>query len=180
MVFLLLLILYRHQDFRRQVVDHMAECVTLHVFYSTFIYKELMRLQKSPPAGAEIIIPSEEDIHHWLIKLSGPESTPYSKGTFDVDLEFPEQYPFKPPKIHFKTKIYHPNIKNETGEICAAILYDEWQPTLNVAHCLEVLLNMLKSPNADSPLEEEIAVVLRDKPKEFEKTAKQWTKQYAM
>merc|ERR1712038_882193 len=144
------------------------------------LQKELTKLKKCPPDCAEILTPPEEDIYHWEIKLLGPESTPYSNGTFFVSLEFPEQYPFKPPKIQFKTKIYHPNIKNETGEICAAVLYDEWQPTLNVAHCLEVLVNLLKSPSADSPLEEEIAVVLRDKPKEFEKTAKQWTKQYAM
>jgi len=39
---------------------------------------------------------------------------------------------------------------------------------------------MMKSPSSDSPLEESIATVLREKPKEFEKTAKKWTKEHAM
>ena len=60
------------------------------------------------------------------------------------------------------------------------MLYDDWAPTLNVTHCFETLLNMMTCPTADSPLEESIATVLRDKPKEFEKTAKKWTKEHAM
>jgi len=51
---------------------------------------------------------------------------------------------------------------------------------MNVMHCLDVLMNMLRCPNADSPLEQEIAMVLREKPKEFEKIAKKWTKDFAM
>lgn len=39
-----------------------------------------------------------------------PESAPYSKGAFRIEITFPAEYPFKPPKILFKTKIYHPNI----------------------------------------------------------------------
>lgn len=111
--------------------------------------------------------------------MKGPISTPYEGGKFALTLTFPENYPFKPPTILFKTKIYHPNINTETGEICAAVLYDEWGPTLNVMTCLGVLEGLLKHPNADSPLEEKIASQFREKKVDFETTAKKWTEQYA-
>lgn len=106
-------------------------------------------------------------------------STPYEGGNFDLSFSFPENYPFKPPTVLFKTKIYHPNISAQSGEICAAVLYDEWSPTLNVMSCLDILRGLLLNPNADSPLEDKIAAEFREKRFEFEKTAKRWTEEHA-
>ena len=44
------------------------------------------------------------------------ENAPYNKGAFRIEINFPAEYPFKPPKIAFKTKIYHPNI-DEKGQV---------------------------------------------------------------
>ena len=35
-------------------------------------------------------------------------------GTYDIDIEVPNDYPFKPPKMRFITKVYHPNISSQT------------------------------------------------------------------
>jgi len=35
-------------------------------------------------------------------------------GTYEVDIEVPNEYPFKPPKMRFITKVYHPNISSQT------------------------------------------------------------------
>ena len=128
----------------------------------------------------EINIPAEDNIYSWEVTLTGPESTPYADGKFLLGLEFPETYPFKPPKILFKTRIYHPNVKTDSGEICSDLIYSDWGPTLNVKHCLDTLVGILKEPNPDSPLEETIAAQFREKPKEFEKVALKWTKEHAM
>jgi len=45
-----------------------------------------------------------------------------------VDIVFPVEYPFKPPKITFRTKIYHPNV-DEKGQVCLPIITsDHWKP----------------------------------------------------
>lgn len=63
--------------------------------------------------------------------MLGPPSSPYVDGLFFIDIEFPTDYPFKPPKIKFSTNIYHMNI-TEKGEICLDILKDKWSPALSV------------------------------------------------
>jgi len=56
------------------------------------------------------------------------ENPPYNKGAFRIEINFPAEYPFKPPKINFKTKIYHPNI-DEKGQVCLPIISAEnWKP----------------------------------------------------
>ena len=44
------------------------------------------------------------------------EEAPYNKGAFKIEINFPAEYPFKPPKITFVTSIYHPNI-DEKGQV---------------------------------------------------------------
>lgn len=111
--------------------------------------------------------------------MQGPAATPYAGGTFWIKVEFPAQYPFKPPKFQFTTKVYHPSVELETGNICADVVSEGWGPTLNVRHCLQTIYGMLQAPDADHPLEDSIATQLREKPKEFEKMAKKYTKEYA-
>lgn len=109
--------------------------------------------------------------------MRGPSSSPYSSGKFKIRFDFPPNYPFKPPVITFKTRIYHPNIKTDTGEICTDIM--EWSPTLNVKHCIDTLFEMLNNPSTENPLEDDIATLLREKPKEFAEIAAKWTEEYA-
>ncbi|KAL4977259.1 ubiquitin-conjugating enzyme/RWD-like protein [Aspergillus desertorum] len=58
--------------------------------------------------------------------------SPYSGGVFFLTIHFPTDYPFKPPKVNFNTRIYHPNI-NSNGSICLDILRDQWSPALTIS-----------------------------------------------
>lgn len=62
----------------------------------------------------------------------GPGDSPYSGGVFFLAIHFPTDYPFKPPKVNFTTRIYHPNI-NSNGSICLDILRDQWSPALTIS-----------------------------------------------
>ena len=58
--------------------------------------------------------------------------SPFQGGVFFLAIHFPTDYPFKPPKVNFTTRIYHPNI-NSNGSICLDILRDQWSPALTIS-----------------------------------------------
>ena len=109
----------------------------------------------------------------------GPDDSPYAGGVFFLNIHFPTDYPFKPPKCNFTTRIYHPNI-NSNGSICLDILKDQWSPALTISKVLLSISSLLTDANPDDPLVPEIAHIYKtDRPK-YEATAREWTRKYAM
>ncbi|CAG8623088.1 16875_t:CDS:2 [Gigaspora margarita] len=109
----------------------------------------------------------------------GPTESPYTGGVFFLAIHFPTDYPFKPPKVNFTTRIYHPNI-NSNGSICLDILRDQWSPALTISKVLLSICSMLTDPNPDDPLVPEIAHVYKTDRARYEATAREWTRKYAI
>ncbi|RSH95328.1 Ubiquitin-conjugating enzyme E2 4 [Saitozyma podzolica] len=95
------------------------------------INKELIDLGRDPPSSCSAG-PIGDNLFQWQATIMGPADSPYSGGVFFLSLTFPTDYPFKPPKVSFTTKIYHPNI-NANGSICLDILRDQWSPALTIS-----------------------------------------------
>lgn len=76
--------------------------------------KELNQLQKSPPDCCNAQ-PQGEDMYLWQGTINGPPGTAYHEGVFFLEIQFPKDYPFKPPKVKFQTKIYHCNVDDKVS-----------------------------------------------------------------
>jgi ubiquitin-conjugating enzyme E2 D/E len=141
------------------------------------LLSELSRLSEEDKE-VFIITPQEYKITTWDGCIFGPKDTPYEGGKFNIIITFPSDYPYNPPLILFKTKIYHPNI-NENGAICLDILKDEWSPILTVSKIMYSLSSLLSEPNADDPLVDNIAYEMKHNPELFHKNAVLFTEKYA-
>jgi len=141
------------------------------------IAKELKTLQKDPPPGISAG-PKGDNIYEWEAIICGPEGTPYQDGAFKLLINFPNEYPYYPPKVRFATKVYHPNIDMK-GNICLDILRDNWSPALTTTHLLLSISSLLSDPNPDDPLIPEIAQLYKQNKCVYNANARQWTRAYA-
>lgn len=105
--------------------------------------------------------------------------TVYEGGVFTIDIVITEDYPFKPPKMKFDTKIWHPNISSVTGAICLDILKNEWTPALTIRTALISLQALMCNPVPEDPQDAQVASQYKSDIKLFNETAKLWTNEYA-
>jgi ubiquitin-conjugating enzyme E2 D/E len=141
------------------------------------IKKEMDEMKKSPPENCSAG-PINDDLFNWQATIIGPEGSPYHGGIFKLSITIPVDYPFKSPKIAFKTKIYHCNV-NSSGSICLDILKDNWSPALTISKALLSICSLMDDPNPNDPLMPEIAhLFVKDRAK-HDANARECTMAYA-
>jgi ubiquitin-protein ligase len=141
------------------------------------ISKEIADLHKNPIDGIEVDknIDNVSEIH---ATIQGPVGTPYEGGEFTIKLVFGEEFPAKPPKGYFVTRIFHPNVSRE-GDICVNTLKRDWKSTLGLRHVLMVIRCLMIEPNPDSALNAEAGRLIQDNYASFEAKAKMFTEIHA-
>uniref|UniRef100_A0A8C5PQS1 Ubiquitin conjugating enzyme E2 E2 n=1 Tax=Leptobrachium leishanense TaxID=445787 RepID=A0A8C5PQS1_9ANUR len=112
------------------------------------IQKELAEITLDPPPNCSAG-PKGDNIYEWRSTILGPPGSVYEGGVFFLDITFSPDYPFKPPKVTFRTRIYHCNI-NSQGVICLDILKDNWSPALTISKVLLSICSLLTDCNPDS------------------------------
>ncbi|CAN0006783.1 unnamed protein product [Ectocarpus fasciculatus] len=132
--------------------------------------KEMHKLQTSPPDEDIRMSADEDDIRQWRAYIRGPPDTPFAggmcvsallpndthpripTGIYELNITVGQQYPMVPPCMRFVTKVFHPNVHFNTGEICLNILKKEWSPARSLQGACRAILALLAHPEADSPL----------------------------
>jgi len=141
------------------------------------LQKELAEITLDPPPNCSAG-PKGDNLYEWVSTILGPPGSVYEGGVFFLDIHFTPEYPFKPPKVTFKTRIYHCNI-NSQGMICLDILKDNWSPALTVSKVLLSISSLLADCNPADPLVASIATQYVSNREEHDRMSKLWTKKYA-
>eukprot|EP01006_Ploeotia_vitrea_P050308 TRINITY_DN67445_c0_g2_i1.p1 TRINITY_DN67445_c0_g2~~TRINITY_DN67445_c0_g2_i1.p1 ORF type:complete len:177 (-),score=77.80 TRINITY_DN67445_c0_g2_i1:187-717(-) len=144
---------------------------------------QLKDLLKNPVDGFSVGLVDDSNVFKWRVMIEGTAGTMYEGGMFPAILDFPKEYPNKPPVMTFTTPgFWHPNVYPD-GRVCISILHEakedkfnqqekmseKWRPILGVEAVLISVISLLADPNFESPANIDASVMLQKDKKEFKK-----------
>ena len=150
-------------------------------------YEEFKKKQPLGVVGGPI---NEQNLKEWEVTIPGPTGTPYEGGKFKVKIILPDDFPNSAPTCYFLTKIFHPNIRFENGNICVNFLKKgseeeknknkkTWTNKNTICNIIFGLYGLLKCPNQDDAWNFNAHnLFLKDK-KRYELIAKNFTNKFA-
>ena len=120
------------------------------------LLKDVKQLIKHPLTDNGIYyIHDDNDIMKGYAMIVGPSDTPYFGGYYFFKFDFPNDYPFTPPHVHYMTNDgvtrFNPNLY-KSGKVCVSILNtwpgDKWSSCQTINSVLLTLCSLLN----DKPL----------------------------
>ncbi|KAF4450521.1 ubiquitin-conjugating enzyme [Fusarium austroafricanum] len=164
-----------------QVCERLAEMFPRYECYenSTRLYKETRRMAEEVKLDDWYTISplNESYPDKFLGTFRGPEGTPYEGGIFHVRINAVKDYPFKPPRMWFLTKILHPNV-DKHGAICMDIR-EEWSPQIRLVKLVVAVASLLDEPVWDNPIGGNMPLEWTTDRQLFDLRAREWTRRFA-
>ncbi len=118
--------------------------------------------------------PVNGNLAHWWGQILG---TGLYEGVFTIEIIIPREYPFSPPKVYWRTPIWHVNIYKE--QVCLSLLGKDWVPASSISEVIEALRVLLTHPNPNDPLNREAANEFRNDYPRFERKVREYLNKYA-
>ena len=122
---------------------------------------ELKEIKKDPNYFYSVV-PTKNNFYKWDAIVIGTPDTLFEGMIINATLEFPSDYPIKPPVFKFTTPLFHPNVYQD-GKVCISILHEgedvfgyekiseRWSPSQSVNSIIISILSILGEPNFESP-----------------------------
>ncbi|CCE92365.1 E2 SUMO-conjugating protein UBC9 TDEL_0E01220 [Torulaspora delbrueckii] len=119
------------------------------------------------------------NLQKWEAGIPGREGTLWDHGVYPISIEYPDEYPSKPPKVRFPAGFYHPNIY-PSGTVCLSILNEDqdWRPAITLKQIVIGVQDLLDTPNPNSPAQEPAWKAFQRNRVEYEKKVAAQAKQY--
>lgn len=169
------LYMYDHEDFKR-AASECKDCQDEEKFRlsttQSIILKELTELEKDSQFSVSRI--SGDNIFEWKVAMRAPNDTPYEGQDLNLEICFPDDYPFKQPKIKFETSLFHPNVSSDTGYFCEKCIATQWKWNLTISKLLLLILTLLSNPDFSNTINQEAADLFQQDRKKFTRIASQW------
>ncbi|KAI8893787.1 ubiquitin-conjugating enzyme/RWD-like protein [Globomyces pollinis-pini] len=98
----------------------------------------------------------------WSVGIPGKVGTNWEGGVYKLKLQFPEDYPQKPPKCVFTPPLFHPNVY-PSGTVCLSIVNEDedWKPAITIKQILLGIQDLLGDPNPNSPAQTDAYVLFK-------------------
>ena len=175
--------------------------------HSRRLREEFKRMLKTfPPKTSQMkwkVV--NNDLHHYQATIFGKKGTPFESGKWEITVDLPPEYPFKPPIVNFQTPIWHPNIAigntrwNWGSNVCLSLVNwnnlgkpGGWKETItlpSVFEHIEMMLDIYQSVeegdfpeylvDPGDPFNPEAGKEMQENFDLFWKKSVEWTKKYA-
>ncbi|KAF8077693.1 ubiquitin-conjugating enzyme/RWD-like protein [Lyophyllum atratum] len=132
------------------------------------------------------------NLMEWEVGIPGKANTPWESGLFKLVMNFPEDYPSKPPKCisrfpstdtaiienvvpgKFTPPLFHPNVY-PSGTVCLSILDEEksWKPAITIKQILLGIQDLLDDPNVNDPAQSDAYTMFKNDKVAYERRIRQ-------